>query len=126
MKADTLLLRQINPGFVQAGRVTSQAFRPSKKDNKKLSVYDGNLISAPDSYRHWTEMLSLSSCGTLGVSCGECTAESLTCVPDPKHFEEHALIEFTSLESKSEIEDKAKILRDIALARGWLYVPISN
>jgi hypothetical protein len=34
----TLLHRQINPSWVQQGRVTSQAFRPTPKDESKLSV----------------------------------------------------------------------------------------
>jgi len=44
MKETTLLLRQINPAFVQLGRVTSQAFRPTPKDHDLLSAYNGDLI----------------------------------------------------------------------------------
>jgi len=36
----TLLHRQVNPAFVQSGRVTSQAFKPTPKDQGLLSVYD--------------------------------------------------------------------------------------
>jgi hypothetical protein len=38
MTPETLLLRQIHPSFVQAGRVTSQAFRPTPKDGSLLSI----------------------------------------------------------------------------------------
>jgi hypothetical protein len=57
MQSDTLLLRQIHPGFIQNGRVTSQAFRPTPKDKKKLSVYDGDKIDPEAAYRHYTEEL---------------------------------------------------------------------
>ena len=49
MTGATLLLRQIHPSFIQAGFVTSQAFRPTPKDQSKFSVYDGDLISSEDS-----------------------------------------------------------------------------
>ena len=42
MTPDTLLLRQIHPGFIQGGRVTSQAFRPTPKDEFLLSVDNGD------------------------------------------------------------------------------------
>jgi len=51
MNSDTLLLRQINPFWFQNGRETSQAFRPTPKDEKLLSVYGGDLISPPGKAR---------------------------------------------------------------------------
>ncbi|OQC41352.1 MAG: hypothetical protein BWX66_00754 [Deltaproteobacteria bacterium ADurb.Bin058] len=45
MNVHTLLLRQIHPDFIQNQRVSSQAFRPTPKDERKLSVYDGDLIT---------------------------------------------------------------------------------
>ncbi len=55
MTEKTLLLRQIHPLFIQEGRVTSQAFRPTPKDQKKLSVYDGDLITAERSWVHFRD-----------------------------------------------------------------------
>lgn len=43
MTPDTLLLHQIHPSFIQYGRVTSQAFRPTPKDEGFLSVDDGDI-----------------------------------------------------------------------------------
>ena len=40
MNSKTILLRQIHPIWIQQGRVTSQAFRPTPKDENKLSVFD--------------------------------------------------------------------------------------
>jgi hypothetical protein len=63
MNAQTLLLRQIHPSFVQQGRVTSQAFRPTPKDESKLSMYDGDQITPEASWRHYTVTLRFESIG---------------------------------------------------------------
>jgi hypothetical protein len=52
MTPQTRLLRQIHPSFVQAGRVTSQAFRPTPKDDNHLSVVDGNRLCKQFSIDH--------------------------------------------------------------------------
>ena len=49
MTDSTMLLRQIHPAFVQADQATSQAFRPTPKDDGKLSVYDGDKIRSRES-----------------------------------------------------------------------------
>jgi tRNA(Ile2) C34 agmatinyltransferase TiaS len=72
MTTQTLLLRQVNPSWVQAGRVTSQAFKPTQKDNKMLSVYDGDQIEPEASWRHYTEQLGHLSVGVLAVIVAEC------------------------------------------------------
>lgn len=120
MNDDSLLLRQIHPGFVQDGRPSSQAFRPTPKDEQKLSVYDGDQITAPASWEHYTDVLQLDSCGVLAVTQSECSTLTLPVVADPDPFPEHALIDF-SAHSKSATEKKAKQLKAKAVARGWLY-----
>jgi len=116
----TLLLRQIHPGFVQDGRPSSQAFRPTPKDEQKLSVYDGDQISPADAFEHYTKDLTLGSSGVLAVSMAECGALELPVTPAPEPFPEHALIDFSAF-GKSAIEKKAKLLKAKAEARGWLY-----
>jgi len=51
------VLRQIHPGFVQDGRPSSQAFRPTPKDEQKLSVYDGDQITPANAFEHYTQAL---------------------------------------------------------------------
>jgi hypothetical protein len=117
---DTLLLRQIHPGFVQQGRVTSQAFRPTPKDQNRLSAYDGDRIDPPAAWRHYTSVLGLESAGVMAVSNAECREADLPVVPDPDAFPEHVVIDFSGL-GKGAVEKAAKKLRVRAETRGWLY-----
>jgi len=120
LNQDTLLLRQINPGFVQNGRVTSQAFRPTPKDENLLSVYDGDLISPEESYEHFVGQPNCRSVGVQAVSLSECTSLELDTRPDPEPFPEHAVIDFSNL-SSNQINKKAKRLQRKAQDRGWLH-----
>lgn len=120
MTPATLLLRQIHPSFVQAGRVTSQAFRPTPKDENHLSVYDGDRIQALAAWQHFVATPGCRSAGIMAVAHGECTAEQLPVNPDGVPFPEHVSIDFTAF-GKSDIEKKAKVLTRQAQVRGWLF-----
>ena len=120
MNDNTVLLRQIHPSFSQDGRVTSQAFRPTPKDENQLSVYDGDQIAPEPSWEHYTGQLNFASVGVMGITVAECATLSLSAQPDPEPFPEHAIIDFTAF-SKNLIEKKAKRLRAKAVARNWLY-----
>ena len=120
MTDDTLLLRQVNPVWIQAGRITSQVFRPTPKDSKRLSVYDGDQISAEGAWSHYVKELELSSVGVVAVTVAECEEQDLSVAPDPEPFPEHVLIEFDAC-SNSQIKTKAKKLTRAAEARGWRY-----
>lgn len=124
MTNDTLLLRQVHPTFVQHGRVTSQAFRPTPKDESRLSTYDGDRIAADAAWQHYTSVLGLSSAGVLAVSVAECTSLDLPVEPDPEPFPEHVIIDFTAVEKRT-IEKLAKKLKAYAEARDWLYRDVS-
>jgi hypothetical protein len=95
-------------------------FKPTPKDEERLSVYDGDLISAEDSWRHFTEELQFSSVGVLAVTVRECTLQGLQAEPDPQPFPEHAVIRFDGCQ-KSQIAKKAKHLKQYAEKRGWQY-----
>uniref|UniRef100_Q3APY7 Uncharacterized protein n=1 Tax=Chlorobium chlorochromatii (strain CaD3) TaxID=340177 RepID=Q3APY7_CHLCH len=120
MKELSLLLRQIHPNFVQDGHLSSQAFRPTPKDEQQLSVYDGDMILPLDAWEHYNNILGLTSCGVMAVNVAECTVLELPVMSDPQPFPEHVLIDFSAY-NKREIEKKAKLLKAKAEVRGWLY-----
>jgi hypothetical protein len=117
---DTLLLRQVHPTWIQSGRVTSQVFKPTPKDQQCLSVYNGDQITPADSWRHFTENLGCQSVGVLSVSVAECRQLNLNARPDPGPFPEHAVIDFGQHRG-AQLEAKAKQLRALAVQRGWQY-----
>lgn len=120
MNSNSFLFRQIHPSWIQAGRVTSQAFRPTPKDENRLSVYDGDRINAEASWFHYTTELELESAGAMAVTNAECTGQGLSVFADGNPFPEHVFVDFSGL-TKSLIEKKAKVLKRLAEARGWQY-----
>ncbi len=121
MTDESLLLRQVHPTFIQDGKVTSQVFRPTPKDEGSLSVDNGDMISPFDSWIRFTAKPTCHSVGILAVSHGECVEQELAVVEDANPYPEHCSIIFSSF-SKSQIEQKAKILKVAAERRGWLYI----
>jgi hypothetical protein len=122
MTEATLLLRQINPNFVQQGRVTSQAFRPTPKDQSKLSVFDGDLITPCDAWKQFTSR-GFQSAGVQAVTVAECAREALPARPSPMDdFPSHAEIDFSGC-TANQCDKKAKRIRVLAEIRGWLYQP---
>ena len=120
MTSDTLLFRQVHPSWTQQGRITSQTFSPTPKDKEKLSVYDGDQITAKASWEHYTDTLQFDSAGAMAVTVGECATQRLSADPDPQPFPEHVLIDFTGLTGNQKTK-KAKRLKAIAQNRGWQY-----
>lgn len=120
MTSDTMLLRQVNPSWIQNGRVTSQVFKPTPKDERRLSVYDGDQVTPAHAWEHYTSELCFSSLGVLGVTVGECECHGLAAEPDPTPFPEHAVIKFDNC-APSQIPKKAKHLKKLSEARGWLH-----
>ena len=122
MNADTLLYRQVNPLWIQNGEITSQVFRPTRKDEKRLSVYDGDQITPVEAWCHFTNHLGHASAGVVAVTVADCRNLGLPVRPEPSRFPEHAVIDFTEF-SGSAIKRKADSLKEAARSRGWLLRP---
>ena len=122
MNRNTLLLRQVSPSWMRDGRPTRQAFIPTAKDKGYLSVYDGDMITAEESWLHHTQKLGLISVGVVAVSCDECAALELPVAPDPEPFPSHVTINLNGY-TRAQIRRKAKVLSILANARGWQYRP---
>lgn len=121
MNDSTILMRQVHPSFFPNNVVSSQAFLPFPKDVGKLSVYDGDQISAEKAYEHYKNVLKFESIGVWGVSCAEVEAINLSSTPDPlENFPYHALIDFNTSDSKK-WRKLAKQLKRYAVERGRLY-----
>lgn len=121
---DTFLFRQVHPSWLKEGRATSQAFTPTPKDNRKLSVYDGDRIGAAESWNHYTGELGFRSVGVLAVTARECQAENTSARPDPRPFPQHAVIDFSDVPSQSRVRATGKRLTRYANDRGWQHGPI--
>jgi len=124
MTGATLLLRQVHPNLIQRGRMSSLIFKPKPSDNGKLSVYDGDQISAENSWKHFTNRLKGVSAGVLAVTPGECCRLSLPSNQCPsKRIPEHTVIDFSGETNNSQISRKSKKLLAAAESRGWMYQP---
>ena len=120
MTNKTPLFRQIHPNFFQNGYPTYIAFRPFPRDEGYLLVYDGDLISPEQSYKHYTNERKLKSGGVMAVSVEECASLALPAASSPEEFKEHAHIDFTACDKK-QTDSKSKSLAAFAIARDWMY-----
>ena len=125
MTPETLLYRQVPATYVQHGEITSQVFKPTAKDNGRLSVYDGSRISAEDAWEHYLQTLGYKSVSVAAVAVQECKDLQLGIEADPVPFEEHAVIDFSGF-SRSQSERKADALKRCAIARGWQFGPLET
>jgi hypothetical protein len=133
MTIEKLLHRQVNPNFVtnkiislQAfkpiGEISSQVFKLKKADNGFLSVYNNTNFSPEAAYNHF-KTSGFETIGTVSVSDLECGNMSLDVIEDNTPFLGHASIDMNK-ESTSSAEKKAKLLKRVALNRGWTHGPI--
>lgn len=120
MGENTELMRQIHPIFVQNDHVSSQAFRPTPKDECKLSVDNRDQIEPKDAWHRFTSGGECQSVGVQAVTFIECEEQELPVIEDGNPYPEHCSIDFSNFGS-SQREKRAKILRDKAKQRGWLY-----
>lgn len=131
-KPDDLVYRQIHPSHAPDGKPSSQAFNPTSKDEGMLSVDDSRLVTAEDSWNHFTKNLGFQSAGTWAVSFDEIEGScGLVLLKDPLDDPEnpslknpaHCLIDFNGLASKGEKKRWAQQLAIIASARGNQFQP---
>jgi hypothetical protein len=123
MTPNTLLLRQAHPNFIDRGRITSQVFLPFPKDEGKLSVYDGDQITAADAHAHYTTVLGYQSHSVWAVMKQEADGAGVPAEPDPlPEFPAHAAIDF-SRQPPPDWRKIAKRLQACALTRGCQHLP---
>lgn len=124
MSEETLLYRQVHPSFLDGERPTSQVFKPTPKDQNRLSVYNGDKVSAQEAWKHYTQELGYKSVGVLAVQVQECTPLELDVQEAPlPNSPAHAVIIFPASWSRGKIESVAKSLTSLAIKRNWQYGP---
>jgi hypothetical protein len=120
---DEFLYRQVHPQWVVDGEPSSQAFRPTKKDDAMLSIACGSKTTAEDAFLHHTQVLKLASGGSWAVTVSEVTSVELRSFAQPLDGSPaHGFIDFRGLGRKA-MESKAKLLRAKARNRGCVYQP---
>jgi len=121
MTDQTLLLRQVHPKFLPEGELSSQAFMPFPKDDGKLSVDNGDLVTPQASYQHYTVKLGLESIGVWAVNGAEVESVGLLYRSDPVPTNQaHAVIDFGTLAEKV-CRKLAKKLKKFAACRDSLH-----
>lgn len=116
------LLRQVHPNWCNDGQLSREAFNPSQEQCRKLSVDNGNTVTAEASYLHHEN--KLETIGVVSVTAGEAEAEGLRVVHDPERcWKHHMFVDFNVLGSRSERRKAADALTFTAQQRGWAYNP---
>ena len=127
---DHLFLRQVNHDHWDGSRPNSQAFVPYPKDDDRVSVDDGMMVSPEDAWRHFTGTLGFDSVGTWAVSHGEIkgagdlsvSRSPVSGAPDPaRNNPAHCHIDFSKVSSKGQKRKRAQVLAIRAAERGCLY-----
>ena len=122
-----LVFRQVHPQHWDGKNPNSVAFSPTPKDLDQLSVDDGSLVTAEQSWAHFTKSLGFQSVGTWAVSNGEILELSvLTLRADPivdpinpvKSNSAHCVVDFSGLSSKGQRKKRAQELAIKASERG--------
>jgi hypothetical protein len=111
------LLRQVHPSWIQAGRPTSQAFKPTPKDEGLLSVSRGAKTTAAAAFELHTNGKGCQSIGVWGLTVANCSDLKLNVhedplqepVPDPAH----SVIDFRGLTDK-DVKAKSQLLKAVA------------
>ena len=126
MNSDTLLLRQAHPSFFNDDGLTSQAFVPFPKDDGGLSVDDGDLVTAKESFDFYTTTLDLKSVGIWSVTSQEATEVD---TPAVAKNSAHCDLKFPLQDDKKlELKEWRKIAKKLkikATQRGCQYSPAS-
>lgn len=120
---DELLWRNVHPSWIDDGKVSSQAFRPTRKDAGRLSTARSSKVSAAQHFEEHTGR-GLQSGGVWAVTVGDASNVSLTCIYDEHSLElptpvptGHTSIDFIGLTDR-EVRKAGGVLRDRAEDRG--------
>jgi hypothetical protein len=122
---EELLWRQVPPSWCDEEGPSSQAFRPTSKDRKRLSTARGSMISAQDAFQRHVDNGGQSS-GSWAVSTGEARFATVPAWWDGGRTQglpaDHASLYFGG-KSRGQQETASKVLRARAHERGCQFMP---
>lgn len=121
-----VLFRQIHPSFMEDNEPSSDRFRPSVRDQHRLSVDRSALTTAAEAHARFVSG-GRKSVAVFGLSVGEFDAENIPCSEDPipasanePENPAHALADYAAHELATQ-KLVAKRLKRLAVARGCLH-----
>lgn len=114
---DVLLLRIVNPKWVQEDFITSLVFTPSR--GRPISVFDGSMISSQEALERFVND-GYAAYGVVGLTVGEVRSLGLDVIEDRVPYPEHISLSYPDC-SRNEVKRISRALRDLAQRRGWLY-----
>lgn len=120
------LWRQAAPAhLVQDGTVSYLVFRPTSRDDRKLSVFRETVVTAKEAYDNHVDA-GRASLGTLGVRVGQVRDTDLRAIDDSTTSDDlpagHAFIDFRPLTKRQTNTAAERLLRQ-ATANGWAFKP---
>jgi hypothetical protein len=121
------LYRQVSPGWIKEGRVTSQAFSPFPKDHELLSVSLSGKTTPKDCFEHFTQKRGFRSEGVWCITTNDCARVELPAywapVETPPEHEDpaHGAVDFRQVSDPKASKTKSKYLAAQAHGRGRRY-----
>ncbi|MGW4325433.1 hypothetical protein ACWEKR_06025 [Nocardia sp. NPDC004573] len=126
--ASELIWRNVNPAWIQDGKVSSQAFRPTPKDKQQLSGAREQKVTAEKHFHEFTQELELRSVGVWAVSVGEANAQDVRCVYDAESADApdpcptgHTYLDFRAHMGDKAIRRVGRLLSEDAQRRGRMH-----
>ncbi|WP_369024082.1 hypothetical protein [Nocardia cyriacigeorgica] len=122
--ARELIWRNVNPNWVDGGKLSSQAFRPTPKDVGKLSGAREGKVTADKHFHEFTNEFALASSGVWAVTVDEARRVEVRCVYDAESESKpepcptgHTYLDYR-VHGNSKIRRIGSALRDFAEERG--------
>jgi hypothetical protein len=123
-----VLLRSVHPSWVDQGKPTSLAFKPTGKDAGCLSVARSTVVTPQEHFDEFTGHLGLSSDGIWGVSVDEVQSASSRAIDDQLSSSRpdpcprgHSYVDYRDLDTGGAIKSRARVLLAAAVYRGPLF-----
>ena len=119
---DELLHRNAHPTFIDNGRISSQAFRLTSRDEGRLSIQQNSRAAAAIAYERYTAR-GLQSGGVWSITVAECGQFTLSVYDDPLEDDDsHAITDLIAY-SVSQARKLTNKLASKARERGCQYRP---